>query len=80
MRFLARDQVSNVLASPGHGTVLSTVLLRREKKTSIRASVRATRRTERVAFILSSKRRASVRTGPYQPFLSTISISVYSLC
>lgn len=56
MRFLARDQVSNVLASRGHGTVLSAVLPRREKKSLIRASARPTG-SERPNFIFSSRRR-----------------------
>ena len=60
MRFLARDQVSNVLAS--RGTVLSapSVLLRREKKSSIRIELpRATDR--RRDFIFS--RRGEKRKG-----------------
>lgn len=68
MRFLARDQVSNVLASRGHGTVLSAVLLRREKKSLIRASARPTdgdrgRKGERGQVLFSPREEETSRGG-----------------
>lgn len=78
MRFLARDQDSNVLASRGHGTVLSAAFRVVRKKAW--SELPCERRAERSSFILSSRRPEYRDVGCCNYTSSQVSFSLMQAC